>query len=502
MSYSGYNVTLPLTVTVRDPVYSISLPDVIYPSSGRDVNVTQTATITNNGDYTLTGINLAPSATNTWQTGVVPTALAVGGSFTVTLTSTVPEDADSGARQIGTLVFTSSQLNRTSAIRTNAESKLAFDAVKVSIADGSWKSISNGSTAGDDARPGDKFGVKVKLENLYTDDEDIDMEADVTALFKGAGMDGEDIDGDSDTVDIKAGDKSSEIEVTFDEDMIDWEASSGKLVMELTASGDDDNGATHTAMYNFSINVKRSTSGEIVFTRFEATSTVQCGNSFIIYADGRSVGEDSEDEVVLKIKNDNLGIAIEEKFSMGAYDGDEDCDAIDEGEDSDCREFSYSKSIQIPAGMAPGTYTIEGKLYINDGSKQTDESSLDLNVECRSSASTTEEEETQTTGTTGTTTTTTTTQRPTTTTTTTQRPTTTTPSATTSTVDVMYGGGRTSTTRGVSASMPTRITDTTRQKGFSDSNGYVALLSIVSVLLIIGIIVLLVYAFSRPGNAE
>jgi uncharacterized membrane protein len=493
MSYSGCNLTLPLTFTVRDPVYSISMPDIIYPSSGRNVNVTQTATVTNNGDYALTGITLNTTAPNTWVTTPVPGSLAAGASFTVTLISTVPEDADSGTRQIGTLAFTSSHLNSSSAIKTNAVSKLAFDSVKVSLEDGSWKSVNNGSTFGDDAKPGDTFAVKVKLENLFTDDEDIDMDADVTALFKGAGEDGEDIDGDSDSVDIDAGEKSSEIEIDFDEDTIDWEASAGKLVMELTAVGNDDNGATHTATYNFSIELKRETDSEILFTRFDGPSTARCGSSFTLYAEGRSVGEDSEDEAVLKIINDNLGINVEEKFPIGTYDDDDDCNSMDDEDESDCREFEYSRTIQVPAGMAPGTYTIEGKLYTRDGDEQTDEETIEVDVECSSSASTAEEEETQTTSTTGTTTTTT--QRP-----ATPAATTTPPAqgATTSSVEVMYGGGRTSAARGIAATMPTRITDTTREKGFTDSNGYVALLSVLSVLLIIGIIVLLVYAFSRP----
>jgi hypothetical protein len=480
------------------------MPDVIYPVSERNLNVTQTVTITNAGDYAITGITLAPSATNTWQTGVVPTTLAAGLSFSVTLMSTVPEDADSGAKSIGTLVFTSNQINRTANIKTNANSKLSFDSVKVSLEDGSWKNIDNNDTLGDDAKPGDTFAVKVKLENLFTDDEEIDMDnVEVIALFKGAGESGDDIDGDSESVDIDAGEKSSEVEIDFDETMIDWEATSGKLEMTLEATGNDDNGATHTAAYNFYIEVKRSTSGEIVFTRFSAQPTVQCGNSFVIYADGRSVGEDSEDEVVLKIQNDNLGIDIRETFSMGAYDGDEDCDAIDEGEDSECREFSYSKAIQIPADMAPGTYTIEGRLYINDGDKQTDDDSIDLNVECRGTTTTSTGTTTSTTSG-GTTSTTTTTSGGTTSTTTTQRPATTTTTvptqgATTSSVEIMYGGGRTTTTsRGVTASMPTRVTDTTQKKGFGDSGAYIALLSLLSVLLIIGIIVTLVVAFTKP----
>ncbi|MBI5881411.1 hypothetical protein HZB90_04740, partial [archaeon] len=83
VSYGGTStLSIPFSVTVSDAVASVSLPEVVYPSSGRNVNITQTITITNNGDYTLTGITLTTTASNTWVTTAVPGSLAVGGSFT------------------------------------------------------------------------------------------------------------------------------------------------------------------------------------------------------------------------------------------------------------------------------------------------------------------------------------------------------------------------------------------------------------------------------------
>ncbi|MBU2561695.1 MAG: hypothetical protein KKD17_05330 [Nanoarchaeota archaeon] len=497
LSHSGINMTLPLLVTVRDPIYSVSMPEVVYPASSREVNVSTNVTITNNGDFALTGCSLSFSAPNTWVTGSASGTLNVGNSFAIVLTSTVPENADSGLDKIGILTFSCSEYSKSVDIKTNAESKLEFDSVKVSIDSGSWDSVSNGGTVDDDAKPGSTFAVKVKLENLFNDDTGIDMDdVEVTAVFYEAGEDGDDIEGDTDTFDIDAGDKSSEYEINFDDDMIDWDVSAGKLVMELTATAEDDNGGRHEATFNLSVNVKRESRPEIVFTRVDAPSTVQCGRSFTLYVEGRSIGEDSDDEVVLRIDSSGLGISVKETFEMGAYDGDEDCNALDRDED-DCVNFDFSRSVQVPSNIASGTYKITAKLYRDNENKQTDEESIDIVVDCGTSSSSSSTSSSTASGSSATST-----SSPSATTTT--KPAITaggTPSTTTSSVEVFYGGGQSVTpSRGVAASMPTKITDTTKPEGFTESGGYLALLSVISILVIIGIIVLLIYAFTRPAE--
>jgi hypothetical protein len=451
----------------------------------------------------LTGVQqLTTTAPDTWITGTTPATLAKGASFSVTVTSTIPENADSGTDTIGNLVFTSNQVNKTAAIKTNARSMLEFDSVKVSIEDGSWDSVNDGGTADDEARPGDTFAVKVKMENLFSDnDNDYDIEnVEIRATFFGAGESGDDIDGDSEDFDVDSGDKSSEIELEFDDDEIDWESNDGKLKMELFADGTDGNGARHTANYTLYIDVERESSAEIIFTRFDAPSSVECGRSFTIYADGRSIGKKSEDETVLKIQNSNLGIDVREEFEMGAYDDDE-CDALD-GDEDDCIEFNFRKTVQVPSDLSTGTHTIVGKLYRDDGNKQTDEEDLSITITCSSSSSSSGSSSSSSSGTTsgstssGASTTGTTTGGSSGTTTGT------TPSTTTSSVQVLYGGSDQPTTggKGVIATSPTKIVDTTKKEGFRDSKAYLALLSILSVLLIVGIIVVLVVAFSNPRD--
>jgi uncharacterized membrane protein len=501
ISYGGVStLSVPFSLVVSDAVASIAMSDVIYAQSDRNVNVSTTVTVTNNGAFQLNGITLTATAPNTWITGVVPASLPVGGSFAVNIMSTVPEDAGGGLYKIGTLAFRSLEHNKTVDIKTNARTMLEFDSVKVSIDGASWDNVNSGGTADDDARPGSTFGVKVKIENLFTDDTENDMsDVEVTAVFKNAGEDGDDIEGDSETFDIDAGDKSEEIELEFDDDVIDWDADAGKLVMELWAEGEDEEGSTHKAFFNFTINVKRESKSDFIITRLDAPSSAVCGRPFTLYVDGRSVGEDSDNEVILKITSSELGLNQEKRFEMGAYDGD-DCDALDG--DDDCINFNYQASVGVPSALA-GEYRITAKVYRDNGGDVTDEKDVTVNVQCSgipSDSSSSDDDDDDdwtgsTSGSTGSTTGTTgTTSRP---------SASTTPSTTTSSVDVMYGGSTgASYSRGVTATMPTRMTDTTKKSGFTDSEGYLALLSILSVLAIIGIVVLLVWAFSKPVQKQ
>ena len=494
VTYASLTVTLPVSIVVSDAVASISMPDVTYSSSTSNTNVSQQVTISNNGDFALNTVTLSTDTSSTVITGAVPSVLNTGASFTVTLTTLIPKSVDTGVRKVGNLIFRSNELNKTSSIYTNVASKLQFDSVKISINDGSWQSVDDGEKFSDNIRPGSTFSVKVKLENMFTSSDDIDMEdVGVTnAVFYGAGEDGDDITGESDTVNVRAGKTSEELTIDWDEDTIDLQADSGNLNMLIEAEGTDDNGATHKASYNFSVEIERKSDSDFAISSFDVPSTVTCGRPFNIDIVGDSIGEDSDDQVVFKLESSSLGINEQEKFSMGSYNDDTDCNAMDDaaGDDGTCSQFEFSKSYTAPASISPGTYTIIARVYRNDGSTQTDEQRQDVQVVCYGN-----EDNTDTTSSTSTTSSTTsTTTKPATTT----QPTST-QGATTSSVEVFYGTTQpTQSHKGVVASRPTRLSSTTSGSSFTDSPAYLALLSLLGVIVIVGIIAVIAYGASKP----
>ncbi|MFH1063907.1 MAG: hypothetical protein V1729_02405 [Candidatus Woesearchaeota archaeon] len=482
MSYKGVVQTLTLNVVVTSPTFSVSLPVVQHAESERDVNVSTDVTITNNGDLVLTGITMSSTGAASVVTGAVPSTLIPGGQFIVKVYTMVPLNADSGIDTVGSLVFKSNELNTSSEIRTDAVSHLEFNAVKVSIADGSWDTLTKGSTADDDARPGDVFGVQVKMENTFDSDYDDGDMGDVTidAIFFRAGADGDDIEGNLD-LSLDAGEKGDLEEIDFDDDYIDWDVDAGKLTVELVAEAEDDNGAMHRAVFNFSINVDRENKADFTFMRFDAPSQVECGRSFRIYVEGRSIGEKSDDSVVLKIESTQFDFNVREEFAMGAYDEDDGCDALERDAD-DCTEFNYYLDVDVPANMAPGSYPIVAKLFRDGGNTQTDDADLQVTVACGSKSSSSSGSST---------------------TQSTSKPSSSTDTTSTKAADVevvVSGTSQSSTqsSRAV-ATGPARVTDTTSDSGaFKESGAYLAVLSLLSILVIVGIVVTLVYAFSKP----
>ncbi len=488
VSFGGTSpLTVPFTAVIKDASASVSLGTVEYESAERGTNVSKSVTIVNNGDFALTSVTLTTNAPNTWITGTVPSFLDVGGSFQVTVTSTVPTGVSSTGEKIGSLIFSSIELSKSVDIKAKAPSMLEFDNVKVSINDGSYDSVSEGGTVDDDAKPGHVFSVKVKLANLFSDDDDEISDIQVDALFIGAGEDGDDIDGESETFDIDGSDKSEEIELEFDSDIIDWEAATGKLAMELIAEGEDDNGGIHRATFNFSINLEREDSADFLFTRFDVPNTVMCGNTFTIYADVKSIGEKSDDEVIFKLSAPGLGVNFEKTLEMGAYDGEE-CDALDDEDEEDCTDFSYSETFTVPADAQSGDVSVMAKIYRDNGNKQTDEQTETVKIDCGHSGSSTSSTSSQSTTSSQTTST-----KPKTTTSDTTK-------TTSSDVDVLYTSSSTPSAKpsSATASVSTRITDTTEKKSFTDSNAYLALLSVLSIVAIIGIITLLLFTFTAP----
>ncbi|NQU78274.1 hypothetical protein HQ545_00745 [Candidatus Woesearchaeota archaeon] len=479
-SYAGVNRTLDLAVTIRAQQTTLSMPHVEYAESNREENVSKTITIENTGDFGLTGITLTTTAPDTVIENVAPASLTAGSSFTTTVTTYIDDDTASGVKDIGDLVFSSDQLDQTSNIVTNVESMLSFERVRVSIDGGSWDTVSDGDTVDDDAKPGDSFAVKVRLENTFDNDDGFDID-DITvfATFFEAGEDRDDVDGETDEFDVDAGDESDEEVIDFDEDEIDWEAPYGELLVTLYATGRDRNNAVHRAYLNFSVNLDRENRAEFIFTRLDAPSTASCGRSITLYADGRSIGTKSDDEVVLKFNSDSLSISISEEFEMGAYD-DDNCIAFEDDED-DCTEFEYRKSINIPADVREGSHKITAKLFRDGGSRQTDEKDIQVTVECGEGTSSSGTSSSgSTTGTTTDTTAPSGTQ------------------TTTSGIDVFYGSGDPQTGSQGAVASSTKITDLSNNQGFRGSGVYIALLSLLSIFVVVGIVVLVVYMVTKP----
>lgn len=477
-------LTQPVSVVVNNVNPSVVLPAVQFDQSEREVTVSKPFNLVNNGGVTLTGIALTSNVANTTFSGV-PSTLAPGAVAAVTVNSYVPKNEDSGVKQVGVMTFTSAQVTVTAPLEMNAVSNLRFDKVQVAVGDGSFDTVStSGDSVSDDAKPGDNFQAKVILENLFSSGSKISIEdVKIDAVFKGVGEDGDDVDGESDEFDIDEDDKSDAVTIDWDDDVIDNAAANGDHEMVLTAEGKDENGARHHATFTVKVNVDRENGVDATLTKLSVSpASVDCGESFVLSVDGENLGEKSDKHAALELVNSALGVSVKKEFKLGDYQ-DDDCDAV-EKPDKSCREFSYDQSFTVPSSASSGTYAIKAR-FLYDTTKEGDSKTVNVVATCDDSKSTSG---TTTSGSGSSGSTTSTTSAPSKPATTAQGSGTTALSTTgtkASNVEVLFSGPQAGAPSAVAAARePTKLTDLSTQKSFTDSRAFLMLLALANLAMV------------------
>lgn len=312
------NTTAVLTMTIRNPVYSLSVPSsVTFPGTARNATTSTSFTITNNGDYAVTGINVSTSATSTAYNNTFSgysTSLAVGGSTTVTITGFLPLSEDSGSHSIGTIYVRSDHANTTSSLYFNPESKLEINNVRL-LVDGKEDNVPNGATGDDKMKPGSKLKVEVETKNTFTSSEDIKIEDTyIRVTAESLDEDEEDVEKESGTFDLKANKKSGT--KTFDFGNVSLELEEGSYSIVIYAEGDDEYGARHTAEWTVYVELDKE-SHDIRIYDFEIESTtLSCDRKTTITPYVYNFGSGREEEAEFTIVNTQLGLSSREKFEL------------------------------------------------------------------------------------------------------------------------------------------------------------------------------------------
>ncbi|MBW2971540.1 hypothetical protein KY359_00760 [Candidatus Woesearchaeota archaeon] len=255
-----------------------------------------------------------------------------------------------------------------------ASSKLEIDKIEIT-SDGETVKSTSSSSGSFDVDPGQELRIKIKLENLYDDDTDNDIDdVRVTALIEDID-DGDEID-DSETVDVRAGGtKSVTLQLKIPNDASSYES----YDLEIDACGDDQNGTEHCDSANFDIDVDRE-EHELVFEKLQM-SDVYCEREGTIRIEIHNLGEEEEEDVELKVISDGLGTLYSDRFDITSIDDDED-DNI----------YSVTKRLDLD-GIRSGTNTLRVRVEYDDGLEVL-EKEIDFRAEdCETRSSTAREYE-------------------------------------------------------------------------------------------------------------
>ncbi|MAE42943.1 hypothetical protein CMO93_04170 [Candidatus Woesearchaeota archaeon] len=243
--------------------------------------------------------------------------------------------------------------------------KLDVKDIKVYV-DGKKESGADEDGGKIDAIPGSKLELKIKLENLYTDDEDVDIE-EITIEGTLEDIDnGDDIEDDADDFDIKA-EKDKDVTLKFDIPM-EVEEDDYDLIVEI--EGQNENGFPYSKTIEFEVEVEKE-KHDVVFDKLEfLESSFQCGQPANLKVKVVNLGTEAE-EVKLVISNQESRININENFELSDDPFDKD------------NSFTKTYKIMLSSDINPGLYLLRADLFYGD---YIESSTAELNVACGENA--------------------------------------------------------------------------------------------------------------------
>lgn len=389
-------------VTIRAAETKLSLPSSLKlgsSSQDRGEYVNGNFEISNTGvegDTTLTNLKVtfdkissydgnvtfSTSSSGTYTQDLTLSNLSYGEKTTVYVKAFIPEDAYGGVFNAGKIQIASAE--KTSSFNLNLETalKLKFADLDISVDEGDDSNIEDedsGYEIDKDAAPGTDIEIAFKLENTYTDSEDIEIK-DIEAEFilEDMGDEGE----QDETVEVEnlnADEKSESYTVTF---KVPYQVAEGKYDLEMNIEGIDDNDAKHKFSKTFKINVAKE-SHQIALKADLIPDTVSCQKSSDLEIEVFNIGDKDENDIDVEVTSTKLGIDLSQAI-----------DKLDNKWDANDNNEKLSFTLDIPEETAPGNYPVKIEVYRDNKDKKELSASYTLKIEkCSTGTVTSTDEE-------------------------------------------------------------------------------------------------------------
>ncbi|QQG39030.1 MAG: putative S-layer protein [Candidatus Woesearchaeota archaeon] len=291
------------------------------------------------------------------------TTLNPGQSTLVTLTADIGSDVDVDNYD-GTVFATSSG-------GTQDSFKLEIDVTPEVCKDGNVGDLSisiDNPDDDDEFEISEEMDIDVNVDNDGSDDiSDVVVEAFLYDLDKAKKV--ETVESDPEDID-ENDDIDYELKLTVPNDV----DADNEFVLFIKAfeDGDEDDNCVQDSV---TIEIDRPANEVIVDEITVLPSSVVCGSNIEINVDVLNVGDDDEDDVLVEVINDALGLS--QKSSK--FDLDKGGDSGDDAS----QKFTFT----VPKG-ASGSYSIEGKVTFKNG-RDTNSDFATLIVTCPTTTSTT-----------------------------------------------------------------------------------------------------------------
>jgi len=358
LSTNSNNVTLTVNNVNDAPVIASTAVTTATEDTAYSYSVVATDADSDNLSYSITTY---PTGMTISTAGVISWTPSTNGTYAVT--ASVSD---------GTVSATQSWN-----ITVSEGIKLEIYDLDVKVDDKTSSGLSDGRTISKDAEPGSTVTFKVEVKNTYSDEVDIEIEDIVITVTIEGIDDGEDLDEETDDFNLDA-DKKKKKSLTFD---IPFLVEKDSYDVIIKVEGTDEDGKDHELEWKLVLDVDKSNHELMIYKADLTSDTLECRRTTNLNVEIINIGEEDEDEVVVEVQSDELGIDY--------YVVDIELDA---GSDEDS-VYENSFDITLPEDLAAGSYSIKITTY-RDTTRVEDTKTVTLIVEeCITVAEEEEEEE-------------------------------------------------------------------------------------------------------------
>ena len=273
--------------------------------------------------------------------------------------------------------------SETFSLDADIEYMIILDSIELFIDGNSEETIEEDEANDDDVdlevSPGDLIRLEFELENLYDNNyNDGDMDVVITVTVDDNDF-GDDVDEEFE-FDIDADDKSTDKFIEFE---VPADAEDGEYEVEVLVEAEDENSIDYNIEWLIYLDVEREDDDVRVTDVSVNPSSPSCSDTLTITVDIENYGSDTQRYGVLEITEDDLGIDLEEDFTLES--------ATDIGS-SDTLQFTATLDDDIVAG----SYQLDVRAYY-DYDDLSDIYLFDFEVgECEVEEEEVEEEEEET----------------------------------------------------------------------------------------------------------
>ena len=314
-------------------------------------------------------VTFSTSALGTFTSELTLSSISPGNKQTVYVKVDIPEDAYGGVSTAGTIKIDSTEKSDSFDLKVETKAGLKFSDLDISVSEGEDKNLqsaSEGYKIDKEAAPGTDIDISFKLENTFSESEDIEIQdIEVEILLEEMG----DEDEQEEVIevdDIDADDKSDSYTLTFH---IPYQLDEDDYEISFDVTAEDENGANHKISKTIKIPVAKE-KHDLAFTTSLIPSTLGCQRSAEFEVEVFNIGDNDEENIDVLVKNEDLGIDLKQRL-----------EDLDEKWDDDDNSDKATFMLNIPADASTGDYSLIVTVYRDNKDEKEGSESVTLTIE-------------------------------------------------------------------------------------------------------------------------